>query len=178
MYIDHDIDTAPEQAPKLNGHKCVMVGYWLAQCEAQWRLWAFFRLSLVSKLSVWLGSLLPPRSDPAQLMPRPWCVEALCRELEALLMRAILPRPSKTRVGVLGQHEGGGSEYLIRKIKGYEPFRANSVFLQNTLENVTERYLWARKTSFRSCCAWVKRFMTYDCAPRAPTCDKKFEESI
>ena len=47
----------------------------------------------------------------------------------------------KIRGGVLGQHEGGGSEYLIRKIKGYEPFRANSIFLQNTLENVIERYL-------------------------------------
>ena len=56
-------------------------------------------------------------------------------------MRAILSRPLKIRVGVLGQHEDGGSKYLIRKIKGYEPFRENSIFLQNTLENVTERYL-------------------------------------
>ena len=98
----------------------------------------------------------------------------LCRKPGALLMRAILPRPRKIRGGVLGQHEGGGSEYLIRKIREYEP----SVFLQNTLENVAERYLWARKTPLRSCCAWVKRFMTYDCAPRAPTCDKKFENLI
>ena len=39
----------------------------------------------------------------------------LCRKPEALLMRAILPRPLKIHVGVLGQHEDGGSEYLIRK---------------------------------------------------------------
>ena len=57
-------------------------------------------------------------------------------------MRAILSRPRKIRGGVLGrQHEGGGSEYLIRKIREYEPSRENSVFLQNALENVAERYL-------------------------------------
>ena len=56
-------------------------------------------------------------------------------------MIAILPRPRKIRGGVLGQHEGGGSEYLIRKIREYEPSRENSVFLQNALENVAERYL-------------------------------------
>ena len=37
-------------------------------------------------------------------------------------MRAIWPHPLKIRVGVLGQHEGGGSEYLIRKIKGRGQF--------------------------------------------------------
>jgi hypothetical protein len=56
-------------------------------------------------------------------------------------MRAILSRPLKIRVGVLGQHEDGGSECLIRKIRAYGPFRENSIFQQNTLENVTERYL-------------------------------------
>ena len=56
-------------------------------------------------------------------------------------MRAILSRSPKIRGGVLGQREGGGSEYLIRKIGGYEPSRENSAFLQNTLENVKERYL-------------------------------------
>ena len=44
-------------------------------------------------------------------------------------MIAILPRPRKIRGGVLGQHEGGGSEYLIRKIREYGPFRENSIFL-------------------------------------------------
>ena len=102
----------------------------------------------------------------------------LCRKLEALLMRAISARPPKIRVGVLGQCEGGGSEYLIRKIGARADFNKILIFLQNTLENVTERYLWARKTSFRSCCAWVKRFTTYDFAPRASTCDRKFENSI
>ena len=56
-------------------------------------------------------------------------------------MRAILSRSPKIRGGVLGQHEGGGSDYLIRKIGEYEPSRENPIFLQNTLENVTERYL-------------------------------------
>ena len=65
----------------------------------------------------------------------------LCRKLEALLMRAISARPPKIRVGVLGQCEGGGSEYLIRKIGARADFNKILIFLQNTLENVTERYL-------------------------------------
>ena len=56
-------------------------------------------------------------------------------------MRAILLRSRKNRGGVLGQHEDGGSESLIRKNRAYGPFRENSIFRQNTLENVTERYL-------------------------------------
>ena len=55
--------------------------------------------------------------------------QILCRKPGALLMIAILPRPRKIRGGVLGQHEGGGSEYLIRKIREYGPFRENSIFL-------------------------------------------------
>jgi hypothetical protein len=56
-------------------------------------------------------------------------------------MRAILPRSRKIRGGVLGQHEDGGFEYLIRKIRAYGHLEKIQFFLQNTLENVTERYL-------------------------------------
>ena len=56
-------------------------------------------------------------------------------------MRAIWPRSPKIRGGVLGQHEGGGSEDLIRKIGARGQFEKIQFFLQNTLENVTERYL-------------------------------------
>ena len=69
------------------------------------------------------------------------CPTALCRKPEALLMRAILSRPLKIRVAVLGQHEGGGSGYLIRKIVARADFNKILIFLQNTLENVTERYM-------------------------------------
>ena len=56
-------------------------------------------------------------------------------------MRAISPRPLKIRVDVLGQCEGDGSEYLIRKIKARGDFNKILIFLQNTLENSTKRYL-------------------------------------
>ena len=49
--------------------------------------------------------------------------------------------PLKIRVGVLGQHEDGGSEYLIKKLESMSHFEKDSIFRQNTLENVTERYL-------------------------------------
>ena len=64
----------------------------------------------------------------------------LCRKPEALLMRAILPRSPKIRGGVLGQHEDGGSEYLIRKIGAYGHLEKIQFFCKirsKTLQNVT-----------------------------------------
>ena len=55
-------------------------------------------------------------------------------------MRAIWPRSPKIRGGVLGQHEGGGSEDLIRKIGARGQFEKIEFFCKihsKTLQNVT-----------------------------------------
>ena len=48
---------------------------------------------------------------------------------------------SKNSRRCLRATRGGGSEYLIRKIGARADFNKILIFLQNTLENVTERYL-------------------------------------